>query len=447
MEITQSILNSLLTPNELAITIITSLLTFLEAFVIMLLFTALLNITGTRKQKAIYVVSISAVTIISRFILPFPFGTLANVILLPIIVAIVFRVNALKAILALIIPFVITTILETLSSRLFIMLFQIPYEHALTIPLYRTLFMLFTYACLYGLSYLARKFNLNINLLDNISKRNKKILISVFILGTITIALQLYITFFYSDLLPTSITLISILILLAYFLVSFYVLSKTMKLEAANQKIENLQQYNKTLTILHDNIRAFKHDFNNIVQAIGGYVATSDINGLSTYYNGLLKDCQNVNNLTALSPDLINNPSIYSILASKYHIADGKGIAINLNVFLDLNTLRIGIYEFTRILGILLDNSIEAAQECENRIINIEFRNEPTRNRQLVIVENTFKDKNVDIEKIFEKAHTSKENHTGLGLWEVRQILKKNTNLNLYTTKKNNLFIQQLEIY
>ena len=38
------------------------------------------------------------------------------------------------------------------------------------------------------------------------------------------------------------------------------------------------------------------------------------------------------------------------------------------------------------------------------------------------------------------------KNH-GLGLWEVRKILKKNNNLNLFTTKTNKLFKQQLEIY
>lgn len=35
----------------------------------------------------------------------------------------------------------------------------------------------------------------------------------------------------------------------------------------------------------------------------------------------------------------------------------------------------------------------------------------------------------------------------GLGLWEIRQILKKHNNLNLYTSKDDKLFKQQLEIY
>ena len=35
----------------------------------------------------------------------------------------------------------------------------------------------------------------------------------------------------------------------------------------------------------------------------------------------------------------------------------------------------------------------------------------------------------------------------GLGLWNIRRILHKNSNLNLFTTKKDKLFSQQLEIY
>ena len=39
-----------------------------------------------------------------------------------------------------------------------------------------------------------------------------------------------------------------------------------------------------------------------------------------------------------------------------------------------------------------------------------------------------------------------KESH-GLGLYEVRKILNRNNNLNLFTTKNSEYFRQQLEIY
>ena len=120
---------------------------------------------------------------------------------------------------------------------------------------------------------------------------------------------------------------------------------------------------------------------------------------------------------------------------------------MNINIFLDLNTLNMKIYEFTRILGILLDNSIQAARECNEKIINIEIRKDTKRNRQLLIVENTYNNKDIDTDKIYEKNYSTKPGNSGLGLWEVRQILKKNNNLNLFTSKTEKFFKQQLEMY
>lgn len=179
-------------------------------------------------------------------------------------------------------------------------------------------------------------------------------------------------------------------------------------------------------------------------------MATEDIKGLKRYYSQLLEDCQRGNNLTALNPSIINNPAIYSLLASKYYLANEQGITINLEVLIDLNTINMKIYEFTRILGILMDNAIEAASQCDEKIMNVSFRNDERRNRQLVIIQNTYINKDVDTEEIFQKGFTSKTDEEvahGLGLWEVRQILKKRNNLNLYTTKSEQYFTQQLEIY
>lgn len=196
---------------------------------------------------------------------------------------------------------------------------------------------------------------------------------------------------------------------------------------------------------MYDETRAFKHDFHNIIQAIGGYIWTSDLDGLKKYYKEVSKDCHNTNNLSKLNPTVINNPAIYNILADKYYIASNNNIQFNLDVMLDLNNLNMKIYELTRILGILLDNAIEASKECTEKNINISFKQD--KYKQILIIENTYNDKQLSIEKIFEKDYTTKPNNTGLGLWEVRKILNKNSNLNLHTSKNNDYFSQQLEIY
>ena len=64
-----------------------------------------------------------------------------------------------------------------------------------------------------------------------------------------------------------------------------------------------------------------------------------------------------------------------------------------------------------------------------------------------LIIQNTYNNKDVNTEEIYQKGVSTKENHTGLGLWKVRQILMHNNNLNLYTTKDKEFFTQQFEIY
>ncbi len=169
------------------------------------------------------------------------------------------------------------------------------------------------------------------------------------------------------------------------------------------------------------------------------------MDGLCKYYSEIQKDINKVNNLGALNPDSINNPAIFTLIASKYNKALENGIEMNINVFLDLNSLNMKIYEFTRILGILLDNAIEASKECDEKIINLEIRND--QNRQILLIENTYLNKDIDTEKIYEKNYSTKTGNSGLGLWEVRKILKKNNNLNLFTSKTDKFFKQQLELY
>ena len=85
----------------------------------------------------------------------------------------------------------------------------------------------------------------------------------------------------------------------------------------------------------------------------------------------------------------------------------------------------------------------------KDKNVQVSFRKETSRNRFIMIIENTYKNKDIDIDKIFEKDFStkSKKTNSGIGLWEIRQILKKNNNLNLYTSKNDKYFSQQLEIY
>lgn len=447
MEIFQTIWTTLTTENEQLINILSVPLTIVELTITMLLFTALLDIKSSFKQKLCYVIASSLFSFINRAVVPDPYSIFINILFSIFLIMKVFKINLLKGIISQIFPFIIFVLTETILSKLFLNIFCIEYETLKSVPMYRISYALCVYLFVFIIFQIVKHIRISIKLLENMDRKSKLLLISNFIVLFISISVQLYLVTFYNNTLPIIITIFSIISLLTYFIISMYNLTRTTKLQITTQNLEEEKLYNKTLVTLHDNIRGFKHDFNNIVSAIGGYVVSEDMDGLKTYYSQLLDDCQKVNNLTILSPTVINNSAVYSLLSSKYYQATELGIKMNIEVFLDLNTLGMNVYEFTRIFGILLDNAIEAAGECDDKIINIVIRKDSGSNRQLCIVENTYKDKEVDTEKIFEKGYSSKNRNSGIGLWEVRQVLKRLNNVNLYTSKTDEMFKQQLEIY
>lgn len=447
MEILQNVWIALTTENQVLVNIQGVLLSFIEAYIIMLLFTTFFNIDTSKKSRLLYIFTFSTLGTLSNFFIPKPYSTIVNLALLPILIVIFFKAHILKAVFCEIFPVLVVSIIDAIIVKILFVIFNVNSNDILHIPIYRIFSSFIEYLFMLLIYSILKHFKIKVEFLDTQSKRQTSILVFTTVLGIITLITQMYISLYYINFLPTSIIIISISTLIAYFTISIYSLISTSKLNVARQNLEETRLMNKTLTILNDKIRAFRHDFNNIIQALGGYVQAKDLDGLEKYYSQLLKDCQEVNNLTGLNPDAINNPAIYSLISSKYYLATEQGIEFNLDIFMDLNSIDMKIYEFCRILGIILDNAIQATQECNQKVINIIIRKDIRCKRQLLIVENTYKDKEIDTEKIYEKGYSTKEGNTGLGLWEVRQILIKNTNLNLFTSKDETYFKQQLEIY
>lgn len=209
--------------------------------------------------------------------------------------------------------------------------------------------------------------------------------------------------------------------------------------------IENLNFSNKTLNDLYDGIRSFKHDFINFVQALEGYVKCSDIDGISSMANSIYNECKTVCNMEALNPKVINNPAVYNLIANKYQIAHDKNIVMMIEVNCDISSLNIDSYKLCRILGILIDNAIEATTLCDNKKINIRFVKEQY--KSAIIIENNYIKENVDLDKIYEKGFTTKSNNKdhGIGLWKVKEIVDKSQNLKL-ETNVGKMFCQKLII-
>lgn len=454
LEILQTIWMALITPNEGLTGIIFNKFgipfVFIEITVDMLLFTTVLDIKFTRKQYWMCLFSLFTLACVSNLLLDKPYSSYLVMIVYPFIVYFTLSPSKLKSIFAEIIPMIISSPLEFLFAKLCLLLFNVSYEYTFEVPLFRLTITLSMYLIKFIIYILLKKLRYTLTVSDMLSKHNKIVIFVNSIIGILTIATQFYLLGYYNNTMPLGIILLSLLTFIAYFFISIFSLLKTTKLEITSQNLEQAKDYNNTLKLLYDDIRTFRHDFGNIVQSIGGYVDNDDINGLKQYYKQLQMDCEDVKSLEMLNPTIIDNPAVFSLLTSKYHKATDLGISMKIHVSLKLEKLNMKIYEFTRVLGILLDNAIEACEDCYEKIINLEIRRDEKCPRQLLLIQNTYSDKNVNLNRINEKGYTSKKDDGiphGLGLWEVNKILKRAKNLNLYTTKDSIFFTQQLEIY
>ena len=447
MEILNNIWNALSTENLALINIISIPCTFIEIYLTFRLFAVILKTEYTKNQLYVYVISVSLVSIITSLTIPEPYNVFINYAFIFILLLKYFNFSILQSISAVIIPLAIFGLINSLIMNPFLKICKITFEMASDIPIYRILYVSFTYISALLVFQIFNYNNWKLSFATNIDRKTRNIILLNLILGILTLIIQIFLNFNYINIIPITFTIFNFALLFAYFFTSFYSLTKAMKLDITTRDLENAESYNNSLTVLYDNVKGFKHDFDNMVNIIGGYIQVNDIEGLKNYYASLEKDCARVNNVRMLNPNIINNPGIYNLIVSKYKKATDLDITINFEFFFDFENLHMPIYEFSRILGILLDNAIEAAKECEEKQINLIFRESRKQHVQIIIIENTYMNKDIDTKQIFEKGISGKENHSGIGLWEVNNIVKKNNNIVLNTTKDENYFKQELQIY
>jgi len=89
-----------------------------------------------------------------------------------------------------------------------------------------------------------------------------------------------------------------------------------------------------------------------------------------------------------------------------------------MHFFAKISQLKISPYTLSRILGILLDNAIEAASASVEKKINFEILPASQMNSKIkkatISIENSYSNKNIDLDKIREKGFSSKSSHSRL---------------------------------
>lgn len=246
---------------------------------------------------------------------------------------------------------------------------------------------------------------------------------------------------------PTSFLVLSVIETVVMGIAIFVFFKRTVERDKAQSELLLSEMHNKTMVGMVDGVRTLKHDYNNIMQALSGYVSTKQYDKLEEHIKKVLQECNVVNNFSVITPELFNEPAIYGIMGAKYFLAVDKDITVDLDVTCDFTKICFSMPELSRILGILLDNAMEATEKAKQKYIRFEAKYDKRKNADVIKVINTYDTSiNIDLDKIYEKGVSSKKVKSGIGLWEVKKLVKKNKSSQIFATIEGGKFVQNLII-
>ena len=217
-----------------------------------------------------------------------------------------------------------------------------------------------------------------------------------------------------------------------------------------NQEMElvALENYSKHVESLYQEVRSFRHDYANVLMSLKVGIDQGNLDDIKKIYDEITADStklvkNNKFDLTRLAN--ITDSGVKSLMSAKFLHAENQGIENSLEVSEKMGTPSIPLISYIRILSILFDNAIEGALEsAEPKISVANFYQDGD---FVFMIENSSKEKSVDLGKIFERGYSTKGDNRGLGLATLMDFQDDYENLSVETRSSDYKFTQVVRIY
>ncbi|MCI9326462.1 MAG: GHKL domain-containing protein [Lachnospiraceae bacterium] len=218
--------------------------------------------------------------------------------------------------------------------------------------------------------------------------------------------------------------------------------------EQAKQKaLQDLQDYAQNLEAMYNGLRSFKHDYVNILLSLSGYIENGDMDELKKFFESKIFPTKNLIDQGDYKLNQLGNIGVLeikSLLCAKMIYAHESGIEVTIDIPDKVDGFLMDTVDLARILGIFLDNAIEAALETSQPQIGLNIiQNEEGVS---VIISNCFQDNGVALHRLKQKGFSTKTGHQGIGLSNVQKIIGSYDNVLLETTIRRGRFTQHMEL-
>lgn len=192
--------------------------------------------------------------------------------------------------------------------------------------------------------------------------------------------------------------------------------------EKRKAQLEMNGMYFSAYKKLIQSIREKQHDFKNHINALSGMAYTIQdykqlVERQREYCAGVLKETENTSLVT-----LIENPLLAGFLITEIQEMKERGIEVEHHCIFSCDETKFPEYMLVEIMGILIDNAIEAVSQYEEKRIKIELTREDNLFNFSVInlcSEETLK----NISKFFDRGYSTKGINRGIGLSKLKRIV------------------------
>lgn len=227
-----------------------------------------------------------------------------------------------------------------------------------------------------------------------------------------------------------------------------YVIYNKFQMQAIEDKYNESMEYVLRYEKIINEQGKKNHEYNNQLMVIKGYINKPE--RLSEYLDEVIGEHKTGQNYTVKQLGFLPDGGVKGLLYHKLSKMKDNNIKYYLYVdqnlkdkdieSFDLKTYR----DLTKLLGVFLDNAIDAALKSEEKEIEVELKDKD--DCLLLTISNTY-DKNTDINKVGKSGFTTKGVGHGFGLSIVKDIAKTNSEIETFSSKESDKFIQTAMIY
>lgn len=223
-------------------------------------------------------------------------------------------------------------------------------------------------------------------------------------------------------------------------------IQENFEFQARISQADSLSEYASRLEHLYQEIRGFKHDYMNILSSMYSYIDEEQFEELKQYLDQkLLPEGRRLSS-EDLAIGRLGNLKIMELKGLLY-IKILRAAEFDLLVTVDIperiTEINMDIPDLVRILGIFLDNAIEAAVQTIEKELYFGIVNHEE--YHFLQISNSSPPV-INLPALFKEGYSSKEGHQGIGLYEAKNLLKKHPECLLNTEYKEGLFSLSIQI-